>query len=95
MRTYALLLSTAKHDDVEPRDPSLELASPVVQSALRDDDEMRAMDAAVELEVAEEGDRLESLAESLDAQVVSDNVVWNDERQERTISSARMPLIPL
>lgn len=56
---------------------------------------MRAMDAAVELEVAEEGDRLESLAESLDAQVVSDNVVWNDERQERTISSARMPLIPL
>lgn len=64
-KTYALLLATAKHDYVESRNPAFKLASPVVESTLRDDDEMRAMNATVELEVAEEGDRLECLAESL------------------------------
>ena len=92
--TYPLLLAAAEHDDVEAGDPLLELAVPVVERALRHNDEVRALDALEELEVAEERDRLQRLAESLWAQVRQFNVVagWS---AARTISSARMPLMPL
>lgn len=63
--TYTLLLATTKHDDVESGNPALKLASPVVEGRLGDDDEVRAVDAAVELEVPKESDGLESLSESL------------------------------
>jgi hypothetical protein len=61
----AFLLRALQDDDVDVRCPVLELALPVLQRALRDDDDVRAGDAPVVLEVRKEGDRLERLAEAL------------------------------
>lgn len=44
----------------------MELAFPVLERRLGDDDEMGAFDALLKLEVPEEGDGLKSLAETLD-----------------------------
>jgi hypothetical protein len=63
LRTF--LLRALQDDDVDVRCPVLELALPVLQCALGDDDDVRAGDASVVLEVGEEGDRLERLAEAL------------------------------
>jgi len=65
--THPLLLGALEDDDAEAGDPAVYLARPVVERRLGDDDEVRAVRAADELEVAEERDRLERLAETLRA----------------------------
>lgn len=95
-RTHAFLLGSLQDDGLEAGDPAVDFASPVVQRRLRDDDKVRAVDAADEFEVAEEGDGLERLAETLWS-----NAIWSgfvapiQEAKGLTISSAKIPLMPL
>ena len=65
MRTHPLLLGALEDDSLEARNPAVDLARPVVQSRFRDDDQMRTVNAADKFEVAEEGNRLQRLAETL------------------------------
>lgn len=70
------------------------LPSPVIERTLGDDDKVRAVDLLVELEVTQERDRLERLSETLGWNIVSD-AVEQQRQTAHTISSARIPLIPL
>jgi hypothetical protein len=65
VQTHSIVLRTLQDDSLEARDPFVELPLPVLERRFRDDDEMRARDAEVELEVAEERDCLERLSETL------------------------------
>lgn len=59
------MLVALQDNGPETRNPEGELSLPIIERRLGDDDEMRARDAAMYLEVAKEGDGLERLAEAL------------------------------
>jgi hypothetical protein len=60
-----LLLGALEDEHTEAGHPFLDLTRPVVQCRLGDNDEVGAGRAAVELEVAQEGDGLQCLSEAL------------------------------
>lgn len=60
-----LILVTAEDDCAEARDPVRKLARPVVERRFGHDNQVRAGDIAVNLQVAEKRDCLERLAETL------------------------------
>ena len=64
LRTF--LLGPSEDDGLEVGCPLLKLALPVAQSGLRDDDEVRTLDTMVVLEVGEERNGLQCLAETLE-----------------------------
>ena len=66
--THTVLLGALQDNGAETRHPLIHLSRPVLQCRLGHNDQMRARDALVELEVAEEGDGLERLAEALGCQ---------------------------
>lgn len=68
--THSLLLVALEKHNVEPGHPALKLARPVLKRTLGHNHEMGTMDALVKLEVAEEGDGLQRLAESLGRSVM-------------------------
>lgn len=54
-------------DSSDDRAPFLELIDPVVQGGLGDDDHVGAVDAPVLMQIPQQGDGLQSLAQSLQA----------------------------
>jgi translation elongation factor EF-Ts len=64
-RTDSFFFRTSQTDNVESGNPFRDLTSPIVESTLRHDDEMRTVDSSVEFEVTEERDRLKSFSETL------------------------------
>lgn len=60
-----LFLGTREYDSVDIWRPLLELARPVLERRLRNDDEMRAGYVGLVFEVGEEGDRLKCFSEAL------------------------------
>ena len=63
--THALLLVAVELDRAHDGAPLAELVHPVVQRGLGHDDHVRAGDAAVLVQVAQQRDRLQRLAEAL------------------------------
>ena len=76
-----LLLSAAKDDDVHVRRPLPELANPVLEGGLGNDDEVGRGDVTGVFEVGEKGDCLKSFAEALKLEVRL-VIAWKEVREE-------------
>ena len=63
--THPLFLGAVELDSPDDGAPLAELVDPVVEGGLGDDDHVRAMDAAVLVQVAQQRDCLQSLAQAL------------------------------
>lgn len=63
--THPLFLIAMELDSPDDRAPLLELVDPVVQRGLGDDNHVGAVDASVLMQVPQQGDGLQSLAQSL------------------------------
>lgn len=69
--THSFFRRASEDHDIEVRNPVLELTSPILEGTLWDDDEMRTGEVAVVLQKAEERNRLQRLAETLEGAKVS------------------------
>lgn len=63
--TYAFLFGSLQEYHIKVRYPMSELACPILQSTLRDDDQMGPFDALVVLEVSQEGYCLQRFSQAL------------------------------
>lgn len=62
--TYPFFLVSVEHEDVQLGHPLVELVDPVVEGRLGHNDEVGSVNSAIQLEVTEERNGLESFAET-------------------------------
>lgn len=92
---YSSVFISRQNNDIEVGNPVLELASPIGERTLRNNDQVVTVHFQSMFEIAEERYCLQSLAETLYKGLLSLAPVRNTRKNPRTISSARIPLSPL